>query len=136
MGCKETIIAATCLAVFSSTPAAPLPSHPIDMAKVFAGCAGRLAAQAQYSGTLPGDEIYAGSEAEAQSEHFTSLLDAVEPDAVALGLPAGTARSWQISAKAAQHVLLRMAEDGNPSAAFRAAHSARVHLATCSQLLL
>lgn len=99
-----------------------------------------MTALAQFTETGHGDDLkpyeVSYSDAVARAEHFTLLLEAVEADARALGLPEGTAQSWRISAKAAHGLLLNMAEHGNPSSSVRAARAALTHMSVCNGLIL
>ena len=133
----KTMLAATALAISISQPAAALPSHPVEMARVFADCAGRMTAMAQHAGE-DGSSPHAvsGVPATQRAELFTLMLEAVEPDARFLGLRPDELLQRRLSAKAAQWILLNMADAGVHSASARAARSVASRIEACDRLIL
>ena len=131
MGALQTTLAA--LAALGATQAAALPHSSVERARLFADCSGWLLALEEHQRLFDGlaSEVTADRRAA-----FLDLLDAVLPDAEAQGLPAGTALSWRVTARAGQAALLTraaFADDPHARGPAEAAASARIE--TCLRLL-
>jgi hypothetical protein len=131
MGALRTLLAA--LAAFCATPAAALPHSSVERARVFADCAGWLLALEEHQ------RLFDGSASEVTADRraaFLDLLDAVLPDAEAQGLPAGTAMSWRVIARAEQAALLTRATfAADPLARAPAETAAAGRVETCLRML-
>jgi hypothetical protein len=136
MGVMKTLLvslAALLAAPSEALPPAFLSPAPHDRARVFADCAGWLLALEEHQ------RLFDGPASERTAAHraaFLDLLDAVLPDAEAQGLPAGTALSWRVVARAEQGALLSraaFADDALAREPARATAIARVE--ACLRLL-
>ncbi|MCT4553405.1 MAG: hypothetical protein N4A53_01850 [Pelagimonas sp.] len=119
--------------VFLADAAHALPGQAAERARDFATCLGRYAAEMDHHRILGRDP----SEAIQRYTTFRTLLDAVQPDAVADGLPARRLLAYRSGAKEAQARLLHQAQYSFD--ARRARHAmalARQHLASCDRLFL
>jgi hypothetical protein len=136
MGAMKTILLSIVVLGASQAAASPpaqLSPAPHDRARIFAECAGWLLALEEHQ------RLFDGARSELTATHraaFLDLLDAVLPDAEAQGLPAGTAMSWRVVARAEQGALLgRAAFAGDAWAREPARSAATARVDGCLRLL-
>ncbi len=124
MGGLRTLL----LALAASAAAFPLRAEtlrPLDLERIFAGCAGRYSAYTEHLWAVDGP---ASDEAARRRDLFAQLTEAAGTDPRALG--------WRVSAKAVQRQLLERATYTTGPRAEQADDLARGALAHCDQLLL
>jgi hypothetical protein len=134
MSALRTISVALAATLAAAAPGGALPLSAAERALAFAACAGRYSAEVEHDWLLPPGEDPA---TEARRDAFLALLDAVEPDAIADGVPPHLLMATRIEEKAAQAALLeRAAFHTDPLAADAALAAAERRIATCGAWLL
>jgi hypothetical protein len=114
--------------------AAATPQSPSERVQLFATCAGRYSALAEYQRLMDGP---ASEVADAQRARFDDLLDAVMPDALEWGMPGDMAMNWRITAKMAQAQLLsRGTFQTDRDIAAHAKRAAQAFLQECNAIIL
>ena len=119
-------------ALLLALPASGAPFTPLDQARAFADCAGRLAALTEHQWMFDGP----ASEGTARRrDQFVALLEAIAPDLA----PQDTAQimEWRVAAKAAQRAVLDLsafAPDSRQRARTTAA-ATRV-IGTCDRMIV
>ena len=109
------------------------PISPSEQARAFAMCAGLYSAQTEHQRQFHG---MVSADASARAALFSSMLEAVLPDAVDYGLPATQAVTWQVQAKAGHAKLLSASVFGMiPERARPARAAARRDLEACDRLV-
>jgi hypothetical protein len=129
----KTLAGGLCVAA-GMVSATPIPVSPTQQAQVFAVCAGRLSALTEHQWLTDGP---ASEKTARLRDAFADLLEAVEPEARAAGMPGTSTIAWRVGAKAAERALLDDALFAtDPGRRKRAGAAAEANIAACRGLIL
>ena len=130
----RTYIALIVVTFAQLAPAAAMPFSPSQRIELFATCAGLYSALADHQRLFDGE---ASEETMQIAQGFTTLIDAVMPDAKDYGMPGKQALAWQVQAKMNQVVLLNEATlHTDERRSERARLAAEANLMRCEGLIL